>query len=93
MVDLIQFYTRHHARLRKHLPDGLLGPGPDGRFFMEPGFELQDAETSIFLEHAARRVVEERWLELGVERSCCHVGWTIDGFALELDTLFPEETK
>lgn len=70
-IDLVSFYTRHHARLRKWLPETFLYycdtfalSGRSG----EPNRLLTDAEASIFLEHAARRALEEERCRLSTWR-------------------------
>ena len=95
MLDLPAFYTRHHTRLRKWLPKNIHVASVElGGWFYRRGvgmsFSLTSEEASIFLEHAARRVVDAEWLRVdGIARF--YLGWTLEDFILELDTLFPEE--
>lgn len=83
MLDLPHFYTTHRDRLRKRLPDTFLCYEPAGDFYLNdvpgqgstPFRWLSNAEASVFLEHAARRVLEEAWEKNG---EGFHVRWVTE---------------
>lgn len=94
MVDLAKFYADHGDRLRKHLPNTftmkyggfvLITPYDDAE---EATFELRPDEAAIFLEHAARRVLEEQ----RNRRDEDYTDWRLSDFVAHLNTLFPKET-